>query len=95
MPLFDQNKCYRRARPRGLVGKDGQIFQNNTSLTNAIENEGFPPGRRVGRIRIWTGDELNAWWDSRPTEPLAMPEGFGGPQPSAGRKRKALAATAA
>ena len=70
MPLFHPNKCYRR-KP-DLVGKDGQLFNNDASLTNAIEHEGFPDGRRVGRVRIWTGDELNAWWDSRPSEPMTF-----------------------
>jgi hypothetical protein len=85
MPLFHPNKCYRR-KP-DLVGKDGQLFNNDASLTNAIEHEGFPDGRRVGRVRIWTGDELNAWWDSRPSEPMTLPKGFGGLQPRAGRRK--------
>jgi hypothetical protein len=45
MPLFHPNKCYRR-KP-DLVGKDGQLFNNDASLTNAIEHEGFRMGAEL------------------------------------------------
>jgi hypothetical protein len=86
MSLFKNGKCYRR-RP-DLVGDDGQPFRNYQTLQSAIDNEGFPRGRLVGRIRVWTGDELNEWWDTRPTETMKLPKGFGGVAAAEAKQRK-------
>jgi hypothetical protein len=83
--LFDRNKAYRR---NDLVGKDGQIFNNNVTLDRAIDCRRFPPGRVIGRIRVRDGAEPADWWESLSTAKIAIPEGFGGEQPGAGRKRK-------
>lgn len=91
--MFIKGRAYRR---HDLVGKDGQLFSNHQSLENAIRDLGFPPGRTVARIRVWSGDELIPWWENRSTEKIEIPEGFGGTRAAAksheARKRKQAAA---
>jgi hypothetical protein len=82
MPLFDDTKVYRTSDIEG----PGQLVPNACTRQSWIENFGFPRGRLTGRLRTWTGAELNAWWESRSSAPMAMPEGFGGAQPGSGRK---------
>jgi hypothetical protein len=33
-----------------------------------IDTQGFPPGRMVGRRRIWTEREVLAWLEARPSD---------------------------
>ena len=39
---------------------------NWPSLKRRIEQDNFPPGRYVGRKRVWTLEEVQAWFDARP-----------------------------
>jgi hypothetical protein len=49
------------------------IVDSYQGLRHLIKNESFPPGRRLGpSSRIWSVDEVNAWLNSRPTEPSAQ-----------------------
>jgi len=83
MSIFKSGCFYRRS---DLVGNAGQLFRNNRALDRAIEIEGLSPGRMVNRIRTWTGDELNEFWETRSKEKIALPEGFGHGQHGGGRK---------
>jgi predicted DNA-binding transcriptional regulator AlpA len=39
-----------------------------------VDNDGFPPGRKLGgNTRAWTEEEVQAWLDSRPTARKAAP----------------------
>lgn len=38
-----------------------------TTLNRWIVEDGFPPGRLIGRNRVWTEAEVSAWIESRPT----------------------------
>jgi hypothetical protein len=38
-----------------------------TTLNRWIAEEGFPPGRLVGRIRLWTEPEIMDWFMARPS----------------------------
>ena len=40
---------------------------NWPTLKRRVLNEGFPPGRYVGHLRIWTVEEVDEWWKSRPS----------------------------
>ena len=62
---------------------------NWPTLKRRVLNDGFPPGRYVGHLRIWTVEEVEEWWKSRPsaappdiTEPAAPVD--------AGNGRKAI-----
>jgi len=46
-------------RKRGLV-------KSNQALQFWIKNQGFPTGRLIGNCRVWTLDEVMAWFESRP-----------------------------
>jgi hypothetical protein len=49
-------------RSRGIV-------QNWATLTNWIEREGFPVGRKLGpNTRVWTETEVTSWLSNRPTD---------------------------
>lgn len=40
---------------------------NWPTLNNRVAHDNFPPGRYVGKnTRVWTLEEVEAWWDSRP-----------------------------
>lgn len=44
------------------------IVKSRVQLGNLIRNEGFPPGRLIGKnSRAWTPEEISDWWESRPT----------------------------
>jgi hypothetical protein len=50
--------------------KERNIVQSWPALKDLIDNEDFPPGRKLSpNIRAWTEDEVIEWLDSRPTEP--------------------------
>lgn len=46
------------------------LAPNWTTLNRRIANEGFPPGRLVGRKRVWTEAEILRWLETRPTAKL-------------------------
>lgn len=46
------------------------IVRNHPTLSRWIKEEGFPPGRLLGpNTRAWRESEVEAWLDSRPSEP--------------------------
>jgi hypothetical protein len=66
MPLFDPGAILNNS---DLVGPQ-KLFGSQPALDDAVVKHGFPQGRIVGGMRKRTGDEVNEWWDSRPTEKL-------------------------
>ena len=44
------------------------LVNNWTTLNNWIAKRGFPPGRMIGRCRVWIEREVFAWIESQPTE---------------------------
>ena len=73
------------------------IVKNWATLTNWIEREGFPAGRKLGpNTRVWNEAEVTGWLSARPTE-KAPPRG-GAKQraaKTAAEKTEAANATAA
>ena len=59
--------------PHFLRLKDLQergIVMTHQAVRHMQIHEGFPLGRLLGpSSRVWTTDEVNAWLESRPTEP--------------------------
>jgi hypothetical protein len=44
---------------------------NWPTLKRRVEQDNFPPGRYVGKnTRVWSLDEVEACWDSRPKPAL-------------------------
>jgi predicted DNA-binding transcriptional regulator AlpA len=41
-------------------------INNWPTLKRRVTQDNFPPGRYIGKNRVWTEDEVEAWWDSRP-----------------------------
>jgi hypothetical protein len=41
-------------------------INNWPSLKRRVQQDGFPAGRYIGSNRIWTEEEVEAWWNSRP-----------------------------
>jgi hypothetical protein len=80
--IFENGKFY---RTEDLVG-EGKLAKSPATLSHWERTEGFPSGRMCGRIRLRTGEELNAWLTSRPTAPIKLAKGMGGRSP--GRPRK-------
>jgi predicted DNA-binding transcriptional regulator AlpA len=65
------------------------VIANYPTLKARIVNDGFPPGRMVGRnTRVWTLAEVEAWIQSRPT---AGPAPRGVAATRRGRPRKVVA----
>ena len=52
---------------------------NWPTLKRRVLKDNFPPGRYIGTSRIWTIEEVEAWWASRPT--AAPPENVKSPPP--------------
>jgi hypothetical protein len=44
-----------------------ELCRTWTTLNRLIKEEGFPPGRLIGRERVWLEDEVFDWIKSRPT----------------------------
>jgi hypothetical protein len=80
--IFDPPSFYRR---KDIVGS-GKLVPSEPTLENWIRYEGFPSGRMCGRIRTWTGEELNYWVESRSSNKIRLAEGMGGHR--SGRPRK-------
>jgi hypothetical protein len=53
-----------------------RLVQNWTTLNRWIRDLGFPPGRMVGRCRLWTRASVFAWIESQPTANTAPLKGF-------------------
>jgi hypothetical protein len=52
------------------VLKDRDIVRNWTTLGRLINEQGFPPGIRIGaQARAWREDEVEAWLESRRIAP--------------------------
>jgi predicted DNA-binding transcriptional regulator AlpA len=50
--------------------KELRIVANWTTLSRWINNGTFPPGQLIGpNTRVWTEEEVSAWWDSRVDPP--------------------------
>lgn len=50
------------------------IARNWTTLGRLIEDEGFPPGKMLGRnTRVWTLESVTDWLAARPIERKATP----------------------
>jgi predicted DNA-binding transcriptional regulator AlpA len=48
-------------------------INNWPTLKRRIQSDGFPPGRRLGpNTRVWTEEEVERWWATRPS--AAPPE---------------------
>jgi predicted DNA-binding transcriptional regulator AlpA len=59
------------------------VVNNRVTLQNWIRDRGFPPGQLTGpNSRTWSEAEVQAWIDSRPTEPKPTP-----PPPGPGKCR--------
>ncbi len=70
MPLFNDNKIY---RDDDLLNM--RVIRNKQTRKNWQDNCGFPMGRLIGpHMRAYTGKELNAWWESRPSERKELPQ---------------------
>jgi predicted DNA-binding transcriptional regulator AlpA len=52
-------------RTQGLV-------QTWTTLNRWIDELGFPPGRIIGRNRVWTEAEVSEWIEGRPSAKLPL-----------------------
>jgi predicted DNA-binding transcriptional regulator AlpA len=62
----------RRLRYADLEAKG--IVRNRVTLKNWIRDRGFPAGQLTGpNSRTWNEAEVQAWLDSRPTEPKSAP----------------------
>jgi hypothetical protein len=54
--------------------KANGIVSSWPQLRRLIELHGFPKGRLLSpNVRAWTGDEIDEWRASRPTEPAPAP----------------------
>ena len=53
-----------------------RLVQNWTTLNNWINRRGFPPGRMLGRRRVWTEAQIAAWIETQPTENPAPLKGI-------------------
>ena len=43
-------------------------INNWPTLKRRVEKDNFPPGRYIGKnSRVWTEEEIEAWWLSRPS----------------------------
>ena len=47
--------------------REKRIVRTWNTLNDWIDNRGFPPGRMLGRNRVWIEDEVSAWIKSQPS----------------------------
>jgi predicted DNA-binding transcriptional regulator AlpA len=52
-----------------------RIARTWTTLNRWIDERGFPPGRMIGRFRVWTEREVEAWIEAQPSD-KGPPRGF-------------------
>jgi hypothetical protein len=50
--------------------REQHIASSWTDLNGKIDNLGFPPGRLMGRRRVWTVQEVLAWLERQPSDRL-------------------------
>lgn len=50
--------------------EDAGFVECWNNLVSWQQKFNFPTGKLVGHTRVWTGDELNRWFATRPTERL-------------------------
>ena len=57
-----------------LRGDNGQppIVRTWTTLNKLIDEKGFPPGRMIGRFRVWTEAEIERWIEAQPAAKSAL-----------------------
>lgn len=84
MPLFDPKAILNNS---DLVGPQ-RLFGSQPALDDAVQKQDFPQGRIVGGMRKRTGEEVNDWWNSRPTEKINRQAAIDG----RARKRQSLTA---
>jgi predicted DNA-binding transcriptional regulator AlpA len=48
------------------------VLKSRTTLNDWVDNRGFPPGRVIGKHRLWTEDEILRWIESQPTGKLPL-----------------------
>ena len=46
---------------------------NWPTLKRRVLKDNFPTGRYIGASRVWTLEEVSAWWDTRPKAKPAAP----------------------
>jgi hypothetical protein len=51
--------------------REANIVRTWNTLNDWIDNRGFPPGRMIGKHRVWTDDEVVDWIKKQPTAKLA------------------------
>jgi hypothetical protein len=88
MPLFDPDAILNNS---DLVGPQ-KLFGSQPALDDAVAKHGFPQGRIVGGMRKRTGEEVNEWWDSRPTEKLNRQAATDGRQRKAAKTEQQITA---
>jgi hypothetical protein len=54
--------------------REANIVRTRNTLNDWIDNRGFPPGRMIGKRRVWTEAEVMAWIEKQPTAKL-LPRG--------------------
>ena len=48
--------------------RDQRIVRTWNTLNKWIDERGFPPGRMLGRNRVWTEREVFAWIEAQPSD---------------------------
>jgi hypothetical protein len=57
-------------------------INNWPTLKRRVQEDGFPAGRYVGRnTRVWTAEEVEAWFNSRPQAKVDPPPNVVKPAP--------------
>jgi hypothetical protein len=50
--------------------RDLNIVRTWTTLNNWIDTRGFPPGRMLGKHRVWIESEVMEWIEAQPPDKL-------------------------
>jgi predicted DNA-binding transcriptional regulator AlpA len=50
--------------------REQRIVRTWTTLNNWIDHRSFPPGRMIGKHRLWTEAEVLAWIERQPQAKL-------------------------
>jgi predicted DNA-binding transcriptional regulator AlpA len=62
-----------------------RIVRTWTTINKWIDERGFPPGRMLGRFRVWTEAEVMAWIERQPSDKIPT-RGFAKRLPFFGEK---------